>query len=91
MESMSENSNIYHAVMRNGCTVRYREMVGKEKFGPWHLLGWFNHNQQFFSNGDPELWKLDGKWREDGTDSEFDIIQVTGAQVPVTIGIPPSF
>jgi hypothetical protein len=32
--------------------------------------------QGCLATGEPELWRLDGKWREDGSASPFDIKQI---------------
>jgi hypothetical protein len=71
---------IFHAQIRNGATVRYRKMDEKDMFSCWTKMGWFRHDYNTFGEGDPELWQESGAWREDGQESEFDIVKELGIE-----------
>lgn len=76
---------IMHGAMRNGMRVKFRYLPERERVGEFKIIGWYPFAHAFFQNGDPELWKSNGHWREDDKESEFDIVQLIGAEKEIAI------
>ena len=79
---MSVQPQYYHGILRCGNRARYRELSGShETLRPWSLIGQHQHDNNYFANGDCEMWQENGKWREDGKESPFDIMQMLGVEM----------
>ena len=68
----------YFCQLRNGQPAIDRALTNEEAAPPWGLLGFRNHSEKLFQYGDPELWQITGRWREDNELHPFDIVIAGG-------------
>jgi len=79
----------YHCTTRDGHRGIARQLGEGEQLEPWKLIGHVLHGDQFFSLGDPEMWRVTGHWREDGTPSPMDIIHAGEFVQPGSYPVKP--